>query len=216
MSLNERKSRTSGVGSDRSTNWTTTLRGFWIFDVMVFTESCEREGPIRTHCFPYIYNYFYRSYKFRRCGQSCTIGYSGRRKTRISCKRCPENSSRGNGGSLTCMSNEAIQTYLWHLLRLSCSFAINLELSTKPSSSSVEGDEQPDRPNMSGKLPCMCSKFYFGFVTNTTAYRLGRYSLHLLLLKSSIIFLLTLRNIHAKSKSFQFANIIFGRVLILR
>ena len=56
-------------------------------------------------------------------------------------------------------------------------------------SSLGEGDEQPDHPqqsNMFGKLPCMCSVIYFELVTNTTAYRLGWYSLHLLLLKSSM------------------------------
>ena len=36
-------------------------------------------------------------------------------------------------------------------------------------SSFVGGYEQPDRPNMEGKLPCMCSIIYFWFVTYTTA-----------------------------------------------
>ena len=39
--------------------------------------------------------------------------------------------------------------------------------------------------NMYGTLPCMCSRIYFGFFTNTTAYQLGRYNLHLFSLKSS-------------------------------
>ena len=44
--------------------------------------------------------------------------------------------------------------------------------------------------NMYGKLPCTCSIIYFGFVTNTTAYCLCRYRLHLLLLKSSMAYLI--------------------------
>ena len=39
---------------------------------------------------------------------------------------------------------------------------------------------------MNGMMPRMDYKIFAGF-TNTTAYHLGRYSLHLLLLKSSMV-----------------------------
>ena len=41
--------------------------------------------------------------------------------------------------------------------------------------------------NMYGKLPFMCSIIYFWFVTNTTAYPMGWYRLHLLILPFSIV-----------------------------
>ena len=57
-------------------------------------------------------------------------------------------------------------------------------------SSLVEGDEQADRPQSQTSMECCraCVAAYFwGVVINTTAYHLGRYSIHLLLLKSSMI-----------------------------
>ena len=52
----------------------------------------------------------------------------------------------------------------------------------------VEGDEQPDWPNSQSSMECChaCATYFLGFVKNTTAYHLGRYSLQLLLLKSSM------------------------------
>ena len=46
------------------------------------------------------------------------------------------------------------------------------------------GSAQPS--SLYGILPRQCGINYFVFVTNTTAYHLGRYSFHLLCLKSSI------------------------------
>ena len=56
-----------------------------------------------------------------------------------------------------------------------------------PWSSVLEGDEQLDRQNSQMSLECChaCVAKFFGFVINTTAYHLGRYSLHSPLLKSS-------------------------------
>ena len=64
-------------------------------------------------------------------------------------------------------------------------------LKVKPWSSLVEGDEQLDRPN---SQTCMewysvCIAYFFWICHNTTTYHLGQYSLHLLLLKSSMTYL---------------------------
>ena len=61
-------------------------------------------------------------------------------------------------------------------------------LGTYPCSSLVEGDEQLDWPNY-GMMPCMCIIIFFGFNINRTAFFFGQYCLHLLLLKSSTIYL---------------------------
>ena len=52
----------------------------------------------------------------------------------------------------------------------------------------VEGDEQPDWPNSQTSMKWChpCAAYFLGVCQNTTAYHLGRYSLHLLLLKSSM------------------------------
>ena len=52
-----------------------------------------------------------------------------------------------------------------------------------------EGDEQLDQPN---SQTCVehchaCSGYFYPFVKNKTAYHLARYSLHLLLFKSSMV-----------------------------
>ena len=56
-------------------------------------------------------------------------------------------------------------------------------------SSFVEGDEQPTQLNSQSCIESCnaCAALFFEFVVNTTAYHLGRYSLHLLLLKSSMV-----------------------------
>ena len=56
-------------------------------------------------------------------------------------------------------------------------------------SSLVEGDEQLDRPNSQTTLELChsCVAYFFGFNINTTAFCLGRSSLHLLILKSSMV-----------------------------
>ena len=62
--------------------------------------------------------------------------------------------------------------------------------STKQWSSLVEGDEQPDRSNMKICLDCChasAAKFILGSSQIQLLTALGRYGLHLLLLKSSII-----------------------------
>ena len=48
----------------------------------------------------------------------------------------------------------------------------------------LEGDEQLDRPKCEACMECChaCAALYFWSVTNATAYHLGRYSLHLLVL----------------------------------
>ena len=58
-----------------------------------------------------------------------------------------------------------------------------------PWSSLVEGDEQLDRPNSQTILNYAMHVLHkiFGFNINTTAFCLGRSSIHLLLLKSSMI-----------------------------
>ena len=55
-------------------------------------------------------------------------------------------------------------------------------------SSLVKGDEQLDQPNSQTTMElCHASvAYFFGLNTNTTAFWLGRSSLHLLLLKSSM------------------------------
>ena len=57
-------------------------------------------------------------------------------------------------------------------------------------SSLVEGDEQLDRPNSQTTTTEFCLRcviYFLGFNTNTTAFCLGQYSIHLLLLKSSMV-----------------------------
>ena len=52
----------------------------------------------------------------------------------------------------------------------------------------LPGDEQLDRPNGQTSMEiCQVVVAYLGFNINTTAFCLGRYSLHLLLLKSSMV-----------------------------
>ena len=61
-------------------------------------------------------------------------------------------------------------------------------------SSLVEGDEQLNWPNsqITLELCHACAANFLGFNINTTAYCLGRCSLHLLLLKSSMAYVLLL------------------------
>ena len=58
-----------------------------------------------------------------------------------------------------------------------------------PWSSLVKGDEQLDRPNSQKTLELChaCVAYFFWFNINTTAFCLGRSSVHLLKLKSSML-----------------------------
>ena len=60
--------------------------------------------------------------------------------------------------------------------------------SCLPWSSLVEADEQLDRSNSQTWMEWChaCAAYFFRFAINATAYHLGRYSIHLLLLKSSM------------------------------
>ena len=61
---------------------------------------------------------------------------------------------------------------------------LNLKRDRPWSSLVVRSTRSAQQSNMHGKLPCMFSIINIGFVTKTTAYRLGRYSLYLLLLRA--------------------------------
>ena len=65
-----------------------------------------------------------------------------------------------------------------------CNTLTQWNLNTLPRSSLVEGDEQMDRPKCQTSME-LCHNFWV-FDISTTAYHLGQYSLHLLLLKSSM------------------------------
>ena len=83
-----------------------------------------------------------------------------------------------------------IQSFLTYTYVCVDIFFLVSNSNEEPWSSLVEGDEQLDQPNSQTTME-LChacvAEIFLGVNRNTTAFCLGRYSLHFLLLKSSIL-----------------------------